>query len=78
MPRVSYVTNELFRAGEQDHSPENENLDFCKSCFRDFSKFILKELVNTKWFDVDCEHPPYNETNYECESCGESLEDKDN
>ena len=33
MPRLSYVTSESFMSGEQDNSPENENMDFCRDCW---------------------------------------------
>ena len=33
--RISYVSNEDFRNGVQDHSPENLNFDLCRNCFND-------------------------------------------
>lgn len=90
MPRMSYVSSESFRAGQQDHSPENENYDFCRGCWVKAIQDPREAMnvpadVSDDWisypdgFDPAGEdHPDYAEWgDYTCHSCGRTLGTED-
>jgi hypothetical protein len=35
------------------------------------------EFGNEEDYDVNCDHPDYEEMGYECDSCGQKLTEKD-
>lgn len=78
MPRVSYPCED-FRAGKSD-DPENENMDFCRKCFRGkkYLRFVPQDVDREKFLDVDCVHPEYGEDDYDCLHCGVRLNNLDN
>ena len=86
MPRISYVSSKSFIMGEQDHSPENENLDFCRRCFAriktlDKARAVMQVPSDVPDEFVDWEgeqdHPGYHGEGYACFSCGNELGDND-
>lgn len=88
MPRISYVSSESFRSGEQDHSPENENMDLCRRCWPKRRTFLdgllvknnLQHLINTEWVEYNDEgdHPDYDDCDYSCDCCNRVLTLLDN
>ena len=82
MPRVSYVGSRSFLAGEQTHSPENENIDVCRACFQKIegdisairAEFRIPSYVPDNLIQADGgdEHPPYDDE-YRCALCRKIL-----
>lgn len=81
MPRISYVSSKSFIRGEQSHSPENENVDFCQRCFNRITTLEkardamdVPDDIPDEFVDWEGEqgHPPY-EGDYECYGCGKEL-----
>jgi hypothetical protein len=66
------------------YSRASDPLDFCKPCFPDPDSALALYGVGPDGADGrgDCygydeEHPPYSDTDYTCEVCGDALTDKD-
>lgn len=86
MPRISYVSSKSFIRGEQNHSPENDNVDFCQRCFKRVNSLekaremmevpddIPDEFVD---WEGEQEHPYYADEDYHCRSCGRELGEVD-
>lgn len=64
----------------------NNPLDFCR---RDFPKLASHARMlfgnvgdgpdgRGNCFEYNAEHPPYSDTDYTCETCGNELTDRDN
>lgn len=77
MPRVSYSCEE-FRKGLSD-DPENENLDFCKACYRRkrYLEHVSTTVVEENALELECDHPPYEGEGYTCEHCRDVLGERD-
>ena len=67
------------------YTSESIPVDFCKACAPSEAEAL--EMFNDlgdgpddrgNCFAYDEEHPPYEETDYKCADCGESLEAADN
>tara|TARA_R100000664_G_C2723861_1_gene116426 strand:- start:129 stop:365 length:237 start_codon:yes stop_codon:yes gene_type:complete len=72
---------------------DNEPFDFCRKCAPDWAEHMkqaileLNSRISIPWqklefgneedYEVDCEHPNYGDTDYDCEACGQKLTDKD-
>lgn len=49
-------------------------LDYCRHCWPpDLSKLPNVKLADCDYGDDGDDHPPYNETEYRCETCGKPL-----
>lgn len=57
------------------YNEENEPFDFCRKCSKVWRSNF--EMAQFEDFDVDCDHPDYEDSGYECDSCGQKLTDKD-
>jgi len=64
----------------------NEPIDYCRYCFpservaEELHKFPVLPTANDGrgcCFSVGCEHPPYDEWDYECAKCGDALGESD-
>ena len=86
---MSIVTSESFKAGEQDHSPDNDNFDFCQTCWKEGkaenyldSIGVEEDATDSQGREIvsmDTEHPPYGEYwGYDCVGCRVRLIDDDN
>lgn len=53
----------------------NEPIDYCRRCYPrpTFARATWGDDV-----DVDVEHPAYSDDAYDCETCGNTLTDRDN
>jgi len=71
------------------YSGISDPIDFCRDCFPSYEEAVeqydhkvcdcsdIEDETPHSHFDYDCAHPPYSETDYECEECGELLTDDD-
>ena len=67
------------------YTSTNDPLDFCQVHFPN-EKNAEKRFGNVgsgpdgrgNCFSYDAEHPPYEDTDYKCESCGRQLNENDN
>jgi len=82
MPRISYVSSKSFIAGEQTHSPENENIDFCVRCFGKINSLEKARDIMDVPDDVpddfvdwegEQDHPGYDGEGYGCYNCNRVL-----
>ena len=78
MPRIEYIPDD-FDESTGDGSP---TIDVCRVCKRDFVPGErIEETIFTDFMgvigSVEVEHPPYEECDYECESCGGQLSEID-
>ena len=65
----------------------NEPIDYCRYCFHwiervaeELHKFPVLSTANDGrgcCFSVGCEHPPYDEWDYKCAKCGDTLGESD-
>jgi hypothetical protein len=67
------------------YTSESIPVDFCRDCFPPEQESIEKfgnlgdgPDGRGNCFAYDEEHPPYQETDYKCHSCGDELTEKDN
>lgn len=63
----------------------DEPLDFCRECFpteeeakEDFSSKGDGPDGRGNCFEWHADHPPYEEVDYKCNSCGRTLTERDN
>lgn len=63
----------------------SEPVDYCAACFPPTREKAF-ELWGDKGdgpdgrgncFEYDCDHPPYDDTDYKCHKCGDKLEYQD-
>ena len=71
MPRISYCTNYEDR-DKPGFSGENENLDFCRRCWRHRFERVPQKLIGTGAIDDDADRPEY-EGDHFCDRCGKQL-----
>lgn len=67
------------------YTSQSEPLDFCRQCaptdeaaLEDFGDLGDGPDGRGNCFSYDEDHPPYEETDYTCEICGEKLTAEDN
>lgn len=78
MPRIEIKPSKI---GAFFPTRENGNptMDVCFSCIKEFPLGPVPYLLRKKYGDkakivtIDCEHPPYNQVDYDCDHCGMSL-----
>ena len=86
MPRISVCTNYDERSN-QNFSAENDNLDFCRSCYKTVNLFTLAAShgvtgdVNEAT-ELDAEHFSYGDDEEygldpRCEKCNRKLTERD-
>lgn len=56
------------------YDEENNALDYCQHCYPEAAKKFANEGLDVGNFD--CDHPDYADTDYECETCGEELDEE--
>jgi hypothetical protein len=79
MPRIAVCTNYADR--DKPHfSGENEHYDFCRVCYprADAEELAERHGVPEEAVDFDVEHPSYDEWDYECCECNDTLTVGDN
>ena len=66
------------------YTSESDPIDFCEGCMPD--EFTAVKVYNTlgdgpdgrgNCFEYEAEHPPYEDTDYKCDICGEVLTNYD-
>jgi hypothetical protein len=61
------------------YDTDNNPLDYCRGCF---PRTLLDaaELLDepSSLISHDADHPPYSDTDYQCEECAQPLTDIDN
>jgi hypothetical protein len=79
MPRIAVCTNYADR-DDPHFSGENEHYDFCCVCYRmaDDEDLAEENSVPAEAVDRDVEHPSYDEWDYTCHMCGDTLTVRDN
>jgi len=78
MPRIAVCTNYADR--DTPHfSGENEHHDFCHACYQCVDEADLAEEIGlpAEAAERDVEHPCYDEWDYTCHACGDTLTAKD-
>jgi hypothetical protein len=67
------------------YTSESNPIDFCCDCFPTEQEALIKfgDLGDGpddrgNCFSYNEDHPPYEETDYTCETCGKKLTEKDN
>ena len=58
------------------YNHKQEPIDYCNECWEDYHDDILIDAPNEG--DIGTDHPPYEETEYTCDSCFAKLTVHDN
>lgn len=68
------------------YTSASDPIDFCQHCFplecearQDYGLAVCGEGPDDRGdcFDYEADHPPYDDTDYDCEECGAPLGDCD-
>lgn len=72
MPRIAKDTGNAPDSGLDLSIPE----DYCIPCYR---KALPQAIFDNTWngmqHDLDADHPPYQDEDYTCQTCGRKLTD---
>lgn len=77
MPRIYEATG----ARPEDLTDLTLPMDYCRKCYpaaKRAAALINKQMNDPYYHEVDQDHPPYEETEYCCETCGKTLTERDN
>jgi hypothetical protein len=53
-------------------------VDYCHRCYGAAKRAALAAIAAGAEHEVDQDHPPYEENEYDCETCGRRLQEWDN
>jgi hypothetical protein len=74
MPRIYEATG----ARPEDLTDLTIPMDYCNRCYGAAKRAALAANKAGAEHEVDQDHPPYEECDYICETCGKSLTERDN
>jgi len=74
MPRIYESTGAAVDSGDDLSIP----VDYCRYCYGGAKQIALQQNEQDgDEHEVDQDHPPYDETDYECETCNRKLTERD-